>query len=46
MAQQVEFMRIRLCLTPDSDAELADVMAAAPAEPRRLATIWWDVDHD
>jgi SAM-dependent methyltransferase len=43
MAQQVEFMRIRLCLTPDRDAELAEVMAAAPAPARRLATIWWDV---
>jgi hypothetical protein len=43
MAQQVEFMRIRLCLTPDRDAELAEVMAATPAPARRLATIWWDV---
>jgi SAM-dependent methyltransferase len=41
-AQQVEFMRIRLCLTPDRDAELAEVMAATPAPTRRLATIWWD----
>jgi SAM-dependent methyltransferase len=44
MAQQVEFMRIRLCLTAHRDAELAEVMAAQPALPRRLATIWWDVD--
>jgi hypothetical protein len=43
MAQQVEFMRIRLCLTADRDGELADVMAAVPPTPRRLATIWWDV---
>jgi SAM-dependent methyltransferase len=42
MARQVEFMRIRLCLTPDRDAELARVMAALPPAPRRLATIWWD----
>jgi hypothetical protein len=42
-AQQVEFMRIRLCLTADRDAELAEVMAATPPRPRRLATIWWDV---
>jgi SAM-dependent methyltransferase len=42
--RQVEFMRIRLCLTPERDAELADVMAAHPSRPRRLATIWWDVD--
>jgi SAM-dependent methyltransferase len=43
MARQVEFMRIRLCLTADRDAELADVMAATPTPPRQLATIWWDV---
>jgi SAM-dependent methyltransferase len=43
MAQQAEFMRIRLCLTADRDAELAEVMAATPPTPRRLATIWWDV---
>jgi 2-polyprenyl-3-methyl-5-hydroxy-6-metoxy-1,4-benzoquinol methylase len=46
MAQQVEFMRIRLCLTPDRDAELADVMdvmTATPPAPRQPATIWWDV---
>ena len=41
--QQVEFMRIRLCLTQDRDAELARVMAALPPVPRRLATLWWDV---
>jgi SAM-dependent methyltransferase len=40
--QQVEFMRIRLCLTPDRDAEVADVLAGLPQAPRRLATIWWD----
>jgi SAM-dependent methyltransferase len=41
--EQVEFTRIRLCLTPDRDAEIAQVMAETPAEPRRLATIWWNV---
>jgi hypothetical protein len=45
IAQQVEFTRIRLCLTPDRDAELAEVMAATPPTPRSLATIWWDSDH-
>jgi SAM-dependent methyltransferase len=43
LEQQVEFMRIRLCLTPERDAEIAEVMAQLPDTPRRLATIWWDV---
>jgi hypothetical protein len=30
----------RLCLTADRDAELAELMAATPPGPRRLATIW------
>ena len=43
-AQQVEFLRIRLCLTPDRDGEVADLIRSQP-EPgsRRMATIWWDV---
>jgi SAM-dependent methyltransferase len=45
LAQQVEFLRIRLCLTPDRDAELAQLMVAAPPPARGLATIWWDVQH-
>jgi SAM-dependent methyltransferase len=41
--RQVEFLRIRLCLTPERDEELAAVMRAqGPAGPRRMATIWWD----
>ena len=40
--RQVEFMRIRLCLTPDRDPEIAAAMAGLPNTPRRLATIWWD----
>jgi len=44
-AQDVEFMRIRLCLTADRDAELAEVMASRPVVPRRLATLWWDVSR-
>jgi hypothetical protein len=41
--KQVEFMRIRLCLTPDRDDEVGQVMAAqGPTPSRRLATIWWD----
>jgi hypothetical protein len=35
-------MRIRLCLTPDRDAEVAEMLGRLPESPRRLATIWWD----
>jgi SAM-dependent methyltransferase len=42
-AAQAELMRIRLCLTPDRDAEIAQVLASSPPSPRSLATIWWDV---
>jgi SAM-dependent methyltransferase len=45
MAKQVEFMRIRLCLAPDRDAELAQIMADTPPTLRQLATIWWDVTN-
>ncbi len=42
--QQVEFLRIRLCLAPDRDEEVAALIRAQPpAGPRRMATIWWDV---
>jgi hypothetical protein len=41
-SQEVEFLRIRLCLTSDRDPEIAQVMATLPTPPRRLATIWWD----
>ena len=43
LPRQVEFMRIRLCLTPDRDPEIAAAMAELPNTPRRMATIWWDV---
>jgi SAM-dependent methyltransferase len=40
---QVRFMRIRLCLPADRDAEVAAALAAmGPPAPRRLATVWWD----
>jgi hypothetical protein len=41
--QQVEFMRIRLYLTQDRDADPARATAALLPAPRRLATVWWDV---
>ena len=39
----VEHMRIRLCLTPDRDAEVEQLLRSRPAQGRRLAALWWDV---
>jgi len=39
--KQVAFMRTRLCLTPERDDEVADIMAQTPHLPRRMATLWW-----
>ena len=41
----VEHMRIRLCLTPDRDAEVEQLLRSRPAQGRRLAALWWDVRH-
>jgi SAM-dependent methyltransferase len=42
-AQQVEIVRIRLCLTPDRDAEVAAALRdLLRPSPRRTVTIWWD----
>lgn len=42
--ERVRFARIRLCLAQDRDAEVAaELIAAADAAPREVATIWWDV---
>jgi SAM-dependent methyltransferase len=42
--ERVRFARIRLCLSQDRDAEIAAALIAeADAEPREVATIWWDV---
>ena len=38
----VEHTRIRLCLTSDRDDEIADVLSQQIAQPRQLATLWWD----
>ena len=43
-ADQVRFLRIRLCLPADRDPEVEAALAEqGPAQPRRLATLWWDV---
>lgn len=39
----VEFTRIRLCLTADRDADIRAYLAAHQVTQRHLATIWWDV---
>jgi len=39
--QQVAFMRTRLCLREDRDAEVSSVMRSLPQEPRRMTTVWW-----
>ncbi|MEY3690803.1 MAG: hypothetical protein RJB57_458 [Actinomycetota bacterium] len=39
----VRHTRIRLCLTPDRDAEVREFLRAHPRQGRQLATIWWDV---
>lgn len=44
VAEQVEIIRTRLCLTPDRDAELAEALRDLPPRtPRRTVTLWWDV---
>lgn len=43
-AERVRFARIRLCLTEDRDAEVAAALIAqSDAQPRQVATLWWDV---
>ena len=39
----VRFTRIRLCLTPDRDADIRTFLEQHPVTSRALATIWWDV---
>lgn len=41
--RDVEFTRIRLCLTADRDAEIREYMVNHPVTTRAMATIWWDV---
>jgi SAM-dependent methyltransferase len=45
-AERVRFARIRLCLSQERDAEVAAALIEqADAEPREVATLWWDVTH-
>ncbi len=41
--RQVQLLRIRLCLPPERDPDIAAALdRAGPVGPRRLATLWWD----
>jgi SAM-dependent methyltransferase len=47
LAEQVEIVRIRLCLAADRDIEIADALGELPPRsPRPTATIWWDAGGD
>jgi hypothetical protein len=40
----VAFVRRRLCLTPDRDPEIEDLLGEEPVfSPPEVATLWWDV---
>lgn len=42
-AERVKFARIRLCLSEDRDAEVAAaLLEQQDAQPRTVATLWWD----
>jgi SAM-dependent methyltransferase len=42
--EQVEFVRIRLCLPAERDSEIAEALQRlAPRLPRVTATVWWDL---
>lgn len=42
--ERVRYARIRLCLTDDRDAEVAAaLLELQDAQPREVATLWWDV---
>lgn len=40
--EDVEFTRIRLCLSENRDPDVRAYLESHPPAPRRLATIWWD----
>lgn len=43
---QAEAACVRLCLPTSRADDVAAALAELPAQPRRLATIWWDVARD
>jgi SAM-dependent methyltransferase len=45
--QDADFLRIRLCLSPERFPEVREFLLANPASSQReLATIWWDVSGE
>ena len=41
--ERIRFARVRLCLPPDRDAEVAQALReVGDLGPRPVATIWWD----
>jgi SAM-dependent methyltransferase len=45
--EQVRHLRIRLCLPPDRDGDVAEFLRANPPKAERdLAVIWWDVQQE
>jgi SAM-dependent methyltransferase len=39
---RVRFTRVRLCLPPERDPEVAEALRDIPAAPRRLVALWWE----
>lgn len=47
LPEQIETVRIRLCLPAERDPEIAEALRELPPRtPRAMATIWWDVQPD
>jgi hypothetical protein len=45
-AEQIAFVRTRLCLTAADDPQLDEILEDDPdVTPRGVATIWWDSAH-
>jgi SAM-dependent methyltransferase len=40
--ERVAFVRKRLCLGPDRDVEIAELLGARDASPNELVTLWWE----
>jgi SAM-dependent methyltransferase len=42
--QQAHYLRVRLCLPPERESDVAAALASyGPPAPRRMATLWWDL---
>jgi SAM-dependent methyltransferase len=46
LEQRAHHLRVRLCLPAEREPEVLQALVAqGPPEPRRTATLWWDVDR-